>query len=102
MPKGSDKDSTDKDLSKKYPDLAKKDVKLITYNLLGVGKKVEESNPKAKHSRRMENQVRQAVQRLKQKKNKTDAEEKLLGSVKDKLSVDYYKKRQARQQKERK
>lgn len=73
-------------------------MKLISGNLLGVGKKVKENNPKAKQSRKMGRQAHQAVQRLKQKNNKTDAEEQLLRSVKNKLSADYHKKRQARKQ----
>ena len=82
--------------------MLEKDVKLVTGNLLGVGKKVKQTNPNAKQSRKMGRQVKEAVHRLKQKKNKTDAEEQLFKCVKDKPSAGYPKRRQARQQKARK
>jgi len=75
MPKVSDDHSALKDLSRHYPGLAEKDVKVITGILLGVGKKVKETNPNAKQSRKTGRQIRKAIQRLKRKKNKTDAEE---------------------------
>lgn len=78
MPKTSDKNPAHRDLSAQYPGLAKKDVRLITGNLLGVGKKVIENNPVTKKSREMDSQVKGAVQRLEQTKNKTDAEVRLL------------------------
>ena len=84
MPKVSDNKRASRSLSDQYPGLAEKDVRLITGNLLGVGKKVNETNPKAKHSRKLEGQVRQAYKRLKQKKDKTDAEVQLLDCAKDK------------------
>jgi hypothetical protein len=87
LPKVSDDQSAHRDLSSKYPGLAEKDVKLITGNLLGVGKKVKETSPNVKQSR---------------KKNKTDAEEELLKCAKNKPSADYVKRRQKRQQKTRK
>ena len=84
MPKVSDKKRDDRNLSDQYPGLAEKDVKLITGDLLGIGKKVPETNPKAKHSRKLEGQMREAYRRLKQKKNKTDGEVQLLDCAKDK------------------
>ena len=78
MPKTSDKNPAHRDLSAQYPGLAKKDVRLITGNLLGVGKKVIENNQVTKKSREMDSQVKGAVQRLEQTKNKTDAEVRLL------------------------
>lgn len=75
---------------------------MITGSLLGVGKKVKETNPNAKQSRKMGRQVKEAVQRLKQKKNKTDAEEELLKCAKNKPSADYLKRRQSHWQKVRK
>ena len=78
MPPVSDKNPAHRDLSDQYPRLSKKDVKLITGNLLGVGKKVIETNPITKKSRKMDSQVKGAVQCLKQTKNKTDAKVRLL------------------------
>jgi hypothetical protein len=72
------------DLSSQYPGLAKKDVKLITGNLLEVGEKVLEKNPNAKQSRQMGRQVEAAVNRLEAKMDKTAAEEVLVGRVKAK------------------
>ena len=78
MPPVSDKNPAHRDLSDQYPGLAKKDVKLITGNLLGVGKKIIEANRNTKQSRSMGKQVKGAVQRLKNYKNKTNAEARLL------------------------
>jgi len=101
LPKVSEDHSATRDLSSKYPGLKETDVKLITGNLLGVGKKVKETNPNAKKSRQMDRQVKEAVQRLKNKKNKTDAEEELYKCAKHKPSADYLKRLQGRQQKQK-
>jgi hypothetical protein len=97
LPKVLDDKRARRDLSSQYPDLAEEDVKSITGNLLGVGKRVKETNPRVKHSRQMGRQVIEAVQRLKVKKNKTDAEEQLLKCAKTKPSADYIKRRQGRE-----
>ena len=56
-------------------------MKFITSNLLEVGARLREK-PTAKRSRQLAAQVKQAVQRLKQKRNKTAAEVRLLDRVK--------------------
>jgi hypothetical protein len=58
--------------------MAKEDVALIAGNLLGVGKRVKEKNPNAKQSRKTGRKVKEAVQRLGQKKDKSAAEVTLL------------------------
>ena len=83
MPQNSYEDSTNNDLSGQYPGMAKRDVKLIAGNLLGMGNKIEEKNPGREQSRRMGKQIQQAVQRLKEKKDKTPAEVELLGRAKN-------------------
>lgn len=95
------------DLSSQYPGLAKKDVKLITGNLLGMGEKVKEANLNAKQSRQMGRQVEAAVKRLEHKKDKTAAEDVLLGRALKKPSDEYHERQRVRkdklrEQKERK
>jgi hypothetical protein len=102
LPKVPEAKRAKRGLSNHYPNLAEKDVKLIAGNLLGVGKKVQERNPKAKQSRQMRRRVTEAVQRLKQKKDNTGAEVSLLEFVKSKASADHYKIRRARKQEARK
>lgn len=97
MPQVPDKNPAHRDLSGQYPGLAKKDVKLITGNLLGVGKKATETNKNTKQSRNMRLQVKGAVQRLKQYKNKTDAEERLLECAESITSSTQYRQRRKAQ-----
>jgi hypothetical protein len=91
----SDK-AADKDSSAQYLNPAGRTEKLITGNLLGVGKKVEETNPKAKESRRIGRQVRGVVRTLKQNKGKEAAEEALHASVEAKLYANYHEHHQLR------
>jgi hypothetical protein len=70
--------------------MAKEDVALIAGNLLGVSKKVKEKNRNAKQSRKMGRKVKEAVQRLGQKKDKSAAEVTLLERARAKPSVDYH------------
>jgi hypothetical protein len=76
--------------------MTKKDVALIAGNLLGVGKKVKEKNPNAKQSRKLSRKVKEAVQRLKQKKDKTATGVTLLERAGAKPSVDYHERRKKR------
>ena len=97
MPQAPNKNPARRDLSDQYPGLAKKDVKLITGNLLGVGKKVIEANPNTKQSRNMDKQVKGVVQRLKKYKNKTDAEVRLLDCAESMPSTAEYRQRRKAQ-----
>jgi hypothetical protein len=70
------------------PRLAKKDMKFITSNLLDVGTSVAGGNP-SKRSKQMAAELKQAVQRLKEKSSKRPAEVRLLDRVKQE-HAEYY------------
>lgn len=98
MPLGSNDINAGLDLSSQYPGLAKKDVKLIAGNVLGIGEKVKEANLNAKHSRKMGRQRAAAVKRLKQKKDETAAEDVLLGRALKKPSDNYHERQRVRKE----